>query len=54
MSTIAVNLEWLFTEAGEGTAARIRAAAAHGVGGVATAASLAQVERLAAEAPVGR
>ena len=31
MSTIAVNMEWLFTEAGEHTADRIRAAAAHGL-----------------------
>lgn len=31
MSSIAANLEWLFTEAGESPADRIRAAAAHGL-----------------------
>jgi hydroxypyruvate isomerase len=31
MSTIAANMEWLFTEAGEDTADRIRAAADHGL-----------------------
>jgi hydroxypyruvate isomerase len=31
MPDIAVNLEWLFTEAGDDTASRIRAAAAHGL-----------------------
>lgn len=34
MSTIAANMEWLFTEAGDDTAARIRAAAAHGLDAV--------------------
>lgn len=34
MSSIAANLEWLFTEAGDDTASRIRAAAAHGLDAV--------------------
>lgn len=34
MITIAANLEWLFTEAGDSTADRIRAAAAHGIDAV--------------------
>lgn len=34
MSSIAVNLEWLFTEAGDDPADRIRAAAAHGLDAV--------------------
>jgi hydroxypyruvate isomerase len=31
MTSIAANMEWLFTEAGDGTAERIRAAADHGL-----------------------
>jgi hydroxypyruvate isomerase len=34
MSSIAANLEWLFTEAGDSTADRIRAAGAHGIDAV--------------------
>lgn len=34
MGTIAANMEWLFTEAGDSTADRIRAAAAHGIDAV--------------------
>lgn len=34
MSSIAANMEWLFTEAGDATADRIRAAAAHGLDAV--------------------
>ncbi|MGK3958796.1 hydroxypyruvate isomerase family protein [Arthrobacter sp. R4] len=34
MSSIAANLEWLFSEAGDSTSDRIRAAAAHGIDAV--------------------
>ena len=34
MTPIAANMEWLFTEAGDSTADRIRAAAAHGIDAV--------------------
>ncbi|MFE4469818.1 hydroxypyruvate isomerase family protein [Leifsonia sp. NPDC056824] len=34
MTSIAANLEWLFTEVGDSTADRIRAAAAHGIDAV--------------------
>jgi hydroxypyruvate isomerase len=34
MNTIAANLEWLFTEGGDDTPSRIRAAAAHGIDAV--------------------
>ncbi|MFF1571112.1 hydroxypyruvate isomerase family protein [Leifsonia sp. NPDC058292] len=34
MSAMSVNLEWLFSEAGDGTAERIRAAAHHGIDAV--------------------